>query len=153
MDKQKVTDLVNEALEENKLLFLVELSFLPNNKIFVEVDGDTGISLSEIMRISRNIEHNIDREEEDYALEVTSPDISEPLRVKRQYIKNIGRILKVKTATEDFEGTLAKTSEEDIVLEWKAREPKTIGKGKVTVDKTVTVSYKDIKQAKVKIVF
>jgi ribosome maturation factor RimP len=153
MDKQKVTDLVNEVLEENTLLFLVELSILPNNKILIEVDGDAGVSLSEIMKISRNVESNLDREEEDFSLEVTSPDISEPLKVKRQYIKNIGRILQIKTVTEDFEGTLVKTSQEYVVIEWKAREPKPIGKGKVTVAKTATVAYKDIKQAKVKIVF
>ena len=65
MDKTLVKDLVQEALEENKSLFLIDLSFLPNNKIFIEVDGDTGVSLQEIIRISRNVEHNLDREEED----------------------------------------------------------------------------------------
>ena len=146
-------DLVQEALEENKSLFLINLSFLPNNKIFVEVDGDTGVSLQEIIRISRNIEHNLDREEEDFSLEVTSPDISEPLKVKRQYLKNINRILNVITVESSFEGKLTTVEEDCITLQWKTREPKPIGKGKVTVEKTVTILYKEIKQAKVKIVF
>ena len=73
--------------------------------------------------------------------------------IKRQYIKNINRILKVKTSEEDLEGVLAEADEDKIVLNWKAREPKPIGKGKVTVQKTATISYKDIKEAKVKIVF
>ena len=102
MNKQKVQDLVNETLKVNKSLFLTDLSFLPNNKILVEVDGDLGVSLEEIIRISRNIEYNLDREEEDFALEVTSPDISKPLKVKRQYTKNINKILKVKTAKDVF---------------------------------------------------
>lgn len=153
MDKTLVKDLVQEALEENKSLFLIDLSFLPNNKIFVEVDGDTGVSLQEIIRISRNVEHNLDREEEDFSLEVTSPDISQPLKVKRQYLKNINRILSVTTAEDSFEGTLIAVEEDSITLHWKAREPKPIGKGKVTVEKTATILYKEIKQAKVKIVF
>lgn len=153
MNQEKVTALVNEALEQNKALFLIELSFLSNNKIFVVVDGDNGVSLQEIIKISRNVEHNLDREEEDFSLEVTSPDIAEPLKVKRQYKKNINRILKVKTTKENLEGTLAKVDDDKIVLKWKAREPKPIGKGKVTVEKIAVIPFNEIKEAKVKIVF
>ena len=153
MDKKKVQDLLEEALAENKALFLIDLSFLPNKKIQIIVDGDEGVSLSECIRINRVIENNLDREEEDFALEVTSPDIAEPLKVKRQYLKNINRILSVKTNDENIEGTLAEVSENNIVLTWKAREPKPIGKGKVTVEKTATIAFQDIKEAKVKIIF
>lgn len=153
MDKKKVQDLVDEALELNKSLFLIELSISVNNKIQVVVDGDNGVPLSECIRISRNVEHNLDREEEDFSLEVTTPDIAHPLTEKRQYIKNIGRILKVKTVEQEFEGTLAEADQDKIILQWKARELKPIGKGKITVEKTVTIAYKDIKEAKVKIVF
>jgi ribosome maturation factor RimP len=153
MDQTKVRDLVEEALVLNETLFLIDLSISTNNKILVIVDGDNGVSLSECIRISRNVEHNLDREEEDFALEVTTPDISHPLKEKRQYKKNINRILKVKTAEEEFEGTLTAADEDRIILNWKAREPKPIGKGKVTVQKTATLKYKDIKEAKVKIVF
>ncbi|MDG1398836.1 MAG: ribosome assembly cofactor RimP [Polaribacter sp.] len=153
MDQTKVRDLVEEALVLNETLFLIDLSISTNNKILVTVDGDNGVSLSECIRISRNVEHNLDREDEDFALEVTTPDISHPLKEKRQYKKNINRILKVKTAEEELEGTLTVADEDKIVLTWKAREPKPIGKGKVTVQKTATLKYKDIKEAKVKIVF
>lgn len=153
MDKKKVQDLLEEALEENKSLFLIDLSFLPNGKIQVIVDGDKGVPLNECMRISRNIEHNLDREEEDFALEVTSPDIAESLKVKRQYHKNLNRVLKVKTNDEGFEGTLSEVKEDSIVLTWKAREPKPIGKGKITVDKTIELAFQEIKEAKVKIIF
>mgnify|MGYP003683815951 CR=1 FL=1 len=151
--ENKVRELVDEALALNESLFLIDLSISINNKIQVTVDGDSGVPLSECIRISRNVEHNLDREEEDFSLEVTTPDISHPLKDKRQYIKNVNRILKVKTAEEELEGTLSEADNEKIVLSWKAREPKPIGKGKVTVQKTATVAYKDIKEAKVKIVF
>ncbi|WP_435414427.1 ribosome assembly cofactor RimP [Polaribacter aestuariivivens] len=153
MDQKKIKDLVDEALELNESLFLINLVISENNKIQVTVDGDNGVPLSECIRISRNVEHNLDREEEDFSLEVTTPDIAHPLTEKRQYIKNINRILKVKTAEESFEGTLTNADEDKIVLQWKAREPKPIGKGKVTVEKTATIEYKNIKEAKVKIVF
>ena len=154
MDKEKVINLLNNALEENPAMFLIELKFLPDNKIYVEVDGDNGVSLKECIRVSREIEHNLDREEEDFSLEVTSPDISNPLKVKRQYTKNINRILEVKLKdNKKVEGTLKTVDENHIALEWKAREPKPIGKGKVTVVKNATILFSDILEAKVKIIF
>ena len=153
MDQTKVTDLVNEALALNESLYLIDLSISENNKIKVTIDGDKGVPLSECIRVSRNVEHNFDREEEDFSLEVSTPDISNPLKVKRQYIKNLNRILKVTTSEQEMEGVLVEADEDKIVLNWKAREPKPIGKGKVTVQKTATIPYKDIKEAKVKIVF
>ncbi len=154
MDKERVKQLVREALEENKELFLIELTFSGDNKILVEVDGDEGVNLKECMRISRHVEHNLDREEEDFGLEVTSPDVANPLKVLRQYIKNIGRILTVKTKeNKTVEGTLIEANENKISLKWKAREAKPIGKGKVTVEKTAEIEYSNIQEAKVKIIF
>ena len=153
MNQTKIKDLVDEALALNETLFLIDLSISVNNKIQITVDGDNGVSLSECIRISRNVDNSLDREEEDFSLEVTTPDIAHPLKDKRQYVKNINRILTVKTAEEEFEGTLTEADTNKIVLTWKVREPKPIGKGKVTVSKTATIDYKDIKEAKVKIVF
>ena len=113
-----------------------------------------GINLKECIRISRHINNNLDREEEDFGLEVTSPDVANPLKVLRQYQKNIGRILTVKTKENTkFEGTLVDVKDDEISLEWKAREPKPIGKGKITVLKTVKIEYSNILEAKVKIIF
>ena len=153
MEHDKIKHLVEEALSENKDLFLIDLKFLDGNKIYIEVDGDQGIALSECIRINRHIEGSLDREEEDFSLEVTSPDIANPLVVKRQYTKNIGRILVVKLAESKVEGTLKEVTEDAIMLEWSAREPKPIGKGKVTVVKNQTISFAAIKEAKVKIIF
>jgi ribosome maturation factor RimP len=153
MNQAALKDIVDEALALNESLYLIELSISVNNKVQVVVDGDNGVSLSETMRISRVINDNFDREVEDFSLEVGTPDIAHPLKVKRQYIKNLNRILKVKTEEEELEGTLVTADEDKIVLQWKAREPKLVGKGKVTVDKTVTLEYTEIKEAKVKILF
>lgn len=154
MNQETVKRLVTEAIEENEELFLIELSFLAGNKILVEVDSDTGINVKECIRISRHVEHNLDREEEDFSIEVTSVDIGKPLKVVRQYQKNIGRVLSIKTKDgEKIEGTLLSTNDDQINLEWKAREPKPIGKGKVTVVKKATIAYKNIQEAKVKIIF
>jgi ribosome maturation factor RimP len=154
MDKEKVINLLNDALEENSALYLIELKFLPENKIYVEVDGDDGVSLKECIRINREIEHNLDREEEDFSLEVTTPDIANPLKVKRQYKKNINRTLEVTLKdNKKVEGLLKNVNEDQIELEWKAREPKPIGKGKVTVVKNETIQFSDILEAKVKIIF
>jgi ribosome maturation factor RimP len=89
MNQAKVRYLVEEALAENETLFLIDLSISVNNKINVVIDGDEGVPLSECIRISRNVEHNLDREAEDFSLEVSTPDISKPIKLKRQYIKNI----------------------------------------------------------------
>ena len=153
MNQAALKDIVDEALALNESLYLIELSISVNNKVQVVVDGDNGVSLSETMRISRVINDTFDREVEDFSLEVGTPDIAHPLKVKRQYIKNLNRILKVKTEEEELEGTLVTADEDKIVLHWKAREPKPVGKGKVTVDKTVTLGYTEIKEAKVKILF
>ena len=153
MNQTAVKDIVDIALALNESLYLIELSISVNNKVQVVVDGDNGVSLSETMRISRAINDNFDREVEDFSLEVSTPDIAHPLKVKRQYIKNLNRILKVKTEEEELEGTLVTADEDKIVLQWKAREPKPVGKGKVTVDKTATLEYTEIKEAKVKILF
>lgn len=151
--KNKVTKLVNEAIEENNALFLIDLKFSGDNGILVVVDGDDGVPLNECIRISRHVEHNLDREEEDFSLEVTTPNITDSLVNVRQYNKNIDRTLKVRTETEKFEGKLIEVNENNITLYWKAREPKPIGKGKITVEKQQIIPLSEIKQAKVKIVF
>lgn len=153
MNQERVKELLENALQENESLFLIDLAFLAGNKIRIIIDGDAGVSLEECIRVSRAIEHNLDREEEDFALEVTSPDIAQPLKVKRQYKKNVNRILTVKTETEELEGTLVSLTDNEITLQWKAREPKPIGKGKHTVEKTASIPFTDIKEAKVKILF
>ncbi|RDK88759.1 ribosome assembly cofactor RimP [Marinirhabdus gelatinilytica] len=151
--QKKVEKLLDEALSQKPELFLIDLSISEANQIRVILDGDNGVSVQDCMDVSRAIEHNLDREEQDFSLEVLSAGVSEPLKMVRQYKKNIGRKLQVKTEGETIEGELTEATEDAVTLHWKAREPKPVGKGKVTVQKEATVSYNDIVEAKVMIKF
>ena len=146
--KNKVQELLDVALAERPELFLVDLSINDANKISINLDGDQGVNLQDCIDISRSIENSLDREEQDFSLEVASAGVSSPLKFVRQYKKNIGRTLKVKTnASEEIEAKLVAADEEKISLEWQAREPKKIGKGKETVQKEVDILYENIKEA------
>lgn len=151
--KDKVIQLLEAGLAEKPSLFLIDLNINDNNKIIVTLDGDNGVTLQDCIDISRAIEHNLDREEQDFSLEVASAGVSSPLKTVRQYKKNIGRTLKVKTATETIEAPITGANDDFIVLEWEAREPKKIGKGKETVKKRLEIPYADIKEAVVTITF
>ncbi|MAN27440.1 MULTISPECIES: ribosome assembly cofactor RimP [Mesonia] len=153
MREEVVKRLIEEALEENPSLFLIEFEIKGDNQILVVIDGDQGVSVNDCIAVSRKIEHNLDREEEDFSLEVTSAGATSPLQLARQYQKNLGRKLEVKTEEQQFEGNLEAVTEEGITLTWKAREPKPVGKGKVTVKKEAVLTYADIVEAKVKITF
>lgn len=146
--KNKVQELIDAALAERPELFLVDLSINEANKICINLDGDQGVNLQDCIDISRSIENNLDREEQDFSLEVASAGVSSPLKFVRQYIKNIGRTLKVKTnSSEEIEAKLVAADEDRITLEWQAREPKKIGKGKETVQKKAEILYQNIKEA------
>lgn len=154
MLKDKVTALVEEALTLHPNLFLIQLEVSPSNRILVVIDGDTGVQVSDCVAISRAVEHNLDREEQDFAIEVTSAGAASPLVNPRQYLKNQGRFLEVKTLEGDtYEGKLETVDAGVIVLKWKAREPKPIGKGKHTVQKEQRIKIEEIEQAKVVIKF
>jgi len=151
--RERVTELLEQALDKNQSLFLINLSISESNQIMVVLDGDHGVTVKDCIAVSREIEHNIDREEIDFSLEVTSAGVSEPLKLVRQYKKNLGRKLEVKTEADKIEGTLENVDDNGITLTWKTREPKPIGKGKVTVQKEAVLPYKDIVEAKVMITF
>ena len=153
MNKENILILIKQAISDNKKLFLVDLKIDTNNKINIIIDGDSGVTLKECIKINKFIENNLDKETEDYSLEVSSPDITQPLKINRQYNKNIGKILKVKTEKKKYKGELIEVNNNAITLKWKTREPKPIGKGKITVEKTVTIPFKEIKETKVKILF
>ena len=153
MFKDIVEDLLEKALEERSDLFLIDFFILDDNQIKIIIDGDNGVLVEDCMFVSRAIEHNLDREEQDFSLEVTSAGATSPLTHNRQYKKNIGRLLEVKTKTDNFEGKLTNVTNQDVTLEWKAREPKPVGKGKVTVQKQANIAYSDIVEAKVMIKF
>ncbi|HUH46835.1 MAG TPA: ribosome assembly cofactor RimP [Arenibacter sp.] len=153
MLKEKVTALLEAALKENESLFLLDFSISPDHKIKIVLDGDQGVSLQDCMNVSRAIEHNLNREEDDFSLEVMSAGATSPLKMARQYKKNIGRILEVKIQDVELEGELTEATKDTITLEWDDREPKPLGKGKITVRKKRQIAISDIKEAKVVLKF
>ena len=151
--EEKVRELLDEALAKRPNLFLLELTILPDHTIRVIIDGDEGVNLQDCMDVSRAIEHSLDRDAFDFSLEVSSAGATQPLELPRQYPKHIGRTLEVQTAGKTVKGTLTATSEEGITLNWKAREPKPVGKGKHTVKKEAKIPFTEIEQAKVVLKF
>jgi ribosome maturation factor RimP len=151
--KTKVHTLLEAGLLDKPSLFLVDCQISNTNKILITLDGDQGVNLQDCIDISRAVEHNLDREEVDFELEVASAGVSSPLKLKRQYTKNIGRTLIVKTNDKEIEALLEATDDQGITLSWTERQPKKIGKGKENVLMKVKLNYEDIKEAIVTITF
>ena len=151
--KEKVNTLLLKGLEEKPSIFLIDLVVTDAFKVIVGLDGDNGVALQDCIDVSRFIDANLDREEQDYALEVASVGVGSPLKLIRQYKKNVGRTLIVKTATENIEAELVEANDDFVILSWNAREPKKIGKGKETVQKRLEIPYGDIKEAIVTVTF
>ncbi len=153
MLKEKVEKLLEAALNNYSSLFLISLEIKSGNNISVIIDGDKGVSVNDCIEISRQIEHNLDRDAEDFSLEVSSAGVSSPLQMPRQFRKNIGRKLQVKTEDREIEAQLTEATDSEIKLNWKTREPKPVGKGKHTVKKEAVIPYSEIVEAKVMITF
>jgi ribosome maturation factor RimP len=151
--KEKVKQVVEEALLEKPSIFLIDLTITDSFKIIIGIDGDNGVVLQDCIDVSRAVEGNLDREEQDFSLEVASVGVGSPLKLVRQYVKNIGRTLIVKTNTENIEAELVEANDLFIILSWKAREAKKVGKGKETVQKELQIPYTDIKEAVVTVTF
>ncbi len=151
--RDKVSRLVDAALETRPDIFVINFDISDNNEINLIIDGDKGVTIDDIVYMSRQIEHNLDREEEDFSLTVSSVDITKPFHLRRQYQKNLNRNIKVKTENGEKQGTLVSMDDDKIVLEYKMREPKKIGKGKVTVTKQDVIPFDQIKEAKVVLKF
>jgi ribosome maturation factor RimP len=153
LEKKQIMALVTEGLQEDESLFLIDLQITGGNNIKVIIDGDRDLSISDCVNISRAIEHNLDREIEDFSLEVASCGATEPLLYPRQYKKNVGRKLKVVTKEQKIEADLVDVEEDGIHLKWTAREPKPVGKGKIKVEKEQKIAFEDIEKAQVIINF
>lgn len=95
INRKKIEGLIEEGLAGTDR-FLVELNMNQANHIQVYIDSDTQLSISHCVELSRLIESNLDREEADFELNVSSAGLDLPLRKKRQYHKYIGQLLKIK---------------------------------------------------------
>ena len=116
--------------------------------------SDTHSYIDDCIELSRAVEGALDRETVDFALEVTSFGATEPFVMERQYTKNAGRTVQITTLDgKTHEGLLTGLQEGKAVLETETREPKPVGKGKITVKKEQLFALTDIKETKVIIKF
>ena len=151
---QKVQDFLSLALEQHPNIFLVDFKISADKSIKVILDGDKEVNVKDCISISRAIEGALNRDEDDFSLEVASAGVGSPLKLPRQYRKNLGRKLEVISSDGlKFMGELTHVKEDAIELQWKQREPKPIGKGKVTVTKNKILTFDEISQTKVMIKF
>ena len=156
ISKKLVTDLINERIAElDNGLFVVSLTISPTNVIHVEIDKYEGyVSVLDCMAVSRNVEHNLDREEEDFELSVSSAGLDKGLRVFPQYKKNIGRVVKVKlNKGGEIEGEMIDATPEQITIQT-TRKDRVEGKKKkelIVEDHVFTMDK--IKETKIVISF
>ncbi|MBL0271486.1 MAG: ribosome maturation factor [Chitinophagaceae bacterium] len=143
---------VNALISTETDLFLVEVRIKPTNNIKVFIDGNQGVSIEKLVHYHRRLYKQLEEENiypaGDFSLEVSSPGLEEPLKLYRQYLKNIGRFVEVTDKEEHkIEGKLIRATEESIVIE------ETTGKGKKMETVQHTISFDNIKTTKVQIKF
>ncbi|MCA1763232.1 MAG: ribosome assembly cofactor RimP [Cryomorphaceae bacterium] len=145
--------LVGEKIEGTDY-YILSVEIKSGNNIFVELESMGPVAISDCVDISRQIEHNLDREEEDFSLQVSSPGLDKPLKDFRQYVKNIGRTLKVKLEKDtELEGVLAEANQENITLKTSRKERVPGKKRKELIEEEHVLTYPEIKQARIKIMF
>ena len=153
IDKKIVSGIVNEWLED-KDYFLVDVSVSPDDKIVVEIDHAEGVWIDDCVELSRFIDSKLDREEEDYELEVGSAGIGQPFKVLQQYLIHIGKEVEVLTREgKKLEGVLKDANEETMtVTVMKKVKPEGVKRPKL-VEEDVTFKYEEIKYTKYLISF
>lgn len=120
--QERVIELVKQHIQGTDI-FLVEVVVKPGNLIRVHVDRPEGITIEECVKVSRFLNGQMDREVEDFSLEVSSPGVGAPFKVKQQYEKNIGRTIEVRLGDGDRqEGRLEKVADNAIILNVKGVE-------------------------------
>ena len=151
MDKVTVLGLIKDKLEGSDK-FLVDLRISNDNRINVAIDGDNGITIDDCVELSRYIEKSLNRDEEDFELNVASAGLDSPLKLHRQYVKNIGRFLAITTNDgEKTTGKLMQVSDNEVTIlpdnlpRKKKQDPEE--------DNTKTIAFNDIQTAKIIVKF
>ena len=157
-----IRELAEQKLKETDN-YLVEVTVSAMNKIRVTIDNFQGISIKECVSVSRFIEEQLDRETEDYELEVSSPGLDQPFKVLQQYKKYTGREVEVKFIDgQKIEGKLISANKNEIEIEQtvkekvEARPDDKVGrgqKGKQLVTKQVSIPFEKIKETRIIIKF
>jgi len=150
ISKGVIQSLVEEKLSDTT--FIVDVTIGPGNAISVTIDSDGGLSIDNCIEMSRHIEHQLDREVEDFSLEVSSPGLTQPFKVLRQYLKYIEKEIEIVTAKGDkLAGVLKSANENSILVEIKSNT-KIDGKKAVEI-KEVEFFLNEIKTVKPVITF
>lgn len=149
---QNLEEKIRTLIRPEPDLFLVEVRIKPTNNIKVFIDGDQGVSVDKLVQYNRKLYRQIEEEGlfpgGDFSLELSSPGLDEPVKLHRQYVKNIGRYVEVMDKEGiKKEGKLVSVTDEQIVLE----EQK--GKGKKMETLQYPISLSDIKTTKIQIKF
>ncbi len=147
-----ITRLITELIAKEDGYFLVDVKETSGNKFQIYIDADQGASLGTILsfhrRLYKTLEEGAFFDEGNFALEVSSPDLDEPLKLLRQYIKNIGRMVEVvQKNDEKLAGTLLSASATEIVVE------ETKGKNKKKEVIQHEISFENIKTTTIQVVF
>ena len=150
-----ITEKLIEEITDEHLngtpLFLVEVSVRSGNRVFVYIDGDTGVTVDDCKALNRHIESKIDRETEDYDLTVSTAGADSPLRYPRQYPKHTGRTFEISlTDGSQVNGKLVTASPDQIEI-----EPAPVkGKGRsLAHTENVIIPFDQIKEARIKLAF
>src|SRR4030042_2860910 len=150
---ERIRTCIDEELRWNDL-FLIDLVVSSSNRIKVVIDSMKGITVDECARLSRTIENKLDRDEEDFDLEVTSPGLDRPLVLPFQYLKNTGRQIEVLTMEDQIiKGILRYADEEKIEVETETRNKIEGKKKKEIIVKRLFFKFNEIRSAKVIITF
>lgn len=145
-----------DAYLEGSDKFVVNIRVTPQNKIMVFIDGDQGVTIDDCIKLSRHIEQQFDRDEQDFELEVSSVGVGHPLLLPRQYRNNVDRRLSVLDVHDKrTKGKLAEVTGEGILIE---KDKPTKGKKKkkepeTDADASVFIPFDEIKEAKVQVSF
>lgn len=132
--KEIIEDLVNQQLAGTDR-FLVDISVQPGNKIFVYIDSERNINVTDCLELNRSLETVLDRDTEDFDLTVSSYGIDRPLRNYRQYLKNVGREMEIiQQDGTKLAGVLVKADQEKIEIEHPVKKKKEIQKPNSVID-------------------
>lgn len=130
-------------------MFLVGIEVKTGNVIVVEIDSDEAVSIDDCVALSRWLEEHLDRDKEDFELEVGSAGITSPFKVLRQYVKNIGNEVEILLkAGVKLTGVLKEADENGIVVTVEKQVKPEGAKRKITVQEDQSYTYDEIKYTK-----
>ncbi len=145
-DKQTITNLVNEAIEGTDA-FIVEITVSAANDIVVELDSPTGIDLDFCAEVNRRLNDALDREEEDFSLEVGSASLTAPFKVRGQYEKNLGNEVEVLTCDgKKLKGVLTELADDTFTIEVSRKVKEPGAKRPVMVNEPVVIPFDQAKR-------